>query len=128
MKRGVHSRKTINGKHYVLEAWLLPVMPGGVYRFGIQGWSIKGAPYSFSVRLPEEFIEDEIDNEKRPKHLERVALRVAENHFQDMMTLKSNTGMGGIDKWFKEAKEQIDNEAKGRGNFPAKPEVKDENS
>lgn len=103
-------QKNINGTHYVLGAWL--VSPGDVYKFGIQALPRKGQPHSFSVKLSEEFIEDEIDNNKRPEYLELVALRVAENHVKDILELSPHAVIGNLKWWFKEAKRQIDEERK----------------
>lgn len=102
------TQKIINGTRYVLEAWL--ASPGDVYKFGIQALPRKGQRNSFSVRLSEEFIEDEIDNKKRPDYLEQIALRVAENHIQDMFTLSRYAVIGNIRSWFKEAKRQLQEE------------------
>lgn len=105
------SKKTqinINGTHYVLEAWLASA--GDIYKFGIQALPRRDKPHSFSVRLPEEFVEDEIDNKKQTDYLERVALRVAENHIQDILTLSPQAVVGNIKWWFKEAKNQLEEE------------------
>lgn len=102
------TRKNIDGTHYVLEAWL--ASPGDVYKFGIQALPRKGQPHSFSVKLSEEFIEDEIDNKKQPDYLEHVALRVAENHLKDMLSLNRHAVIANIKWWFKEAKRQLEEE------------------
>lgn len=106
----MHVTKIINGERVVVEAWLAST--GDIYKFGIQGIPLKSQPYSFSVRLSEEFVEDEIDNEKTPKYLEEVALRVAANHIEDMANLAPHAVIGNIKWWFKEAKRQIDEERK----------------
>lgn len=102
----MHTKKIINGETVILEAWL--VSAGDIYKFGIQGIPKKSQPYSFSVRLSEEFIEDEIDNDKKPEYLESVALKVAENHIENMLNLGQNVVIGNIKWWFKEAKRQLE--------------------
>lgn len=102
-------QKTIDGKDYILETWLSS--SGEIYKFGIQAIPRSDQPQSFSVKLSEEFIEDEIDNEKRPEYLEHVALRMAENHIRDMFTSSKHSAIGNIKWWFKEAKAQIDKES-----------------
>lgn len=104
------SKKIINRKHFVLEAWL--ASPGSIYKFGIQAFPRRGQPHSFVVRLSEEFIEDEIDDNKRKEYLERIALKVTENHIEDMMELNKNEIINSIRWWFKEAKNQLENEQK----------------
>lgn len=105
-----NTQQIINGIYYILEVWL--ASSGSVYKFGIQALPRKGQPYSFSVRLSEEFIEDEIDNGKRAEYLECVALRVAENHIKDMLELSNHAVIGNIKWWFKEAKRQLEEERK----------------
>ena len=105
-------QKNIDGIYHILEAWL--ASPGDIYKFGIQAIPRKGRPHSFSVRLSEEFIEDEIDNKKHPDYLERIALRVAENNIKDMLTLGRHAVIRNLKWWFKEAKRQIDEESKSK--------------
>ncbi|MBI4215714.1 MAG: hypothetical protein HY602_03240 [Parcubacteria group bacterium] len=59
----MQTQKIIGGKHYFLVTWL--ESSGDIYKFDIQAIPRSEKSSSFSVRLPEEFIEDEIDNDKR---------------------------------------------------------------
>ena len=65
------SHKIIDGLRYNFEVFMMQPI-NGVYRFGIQIFSANNIS-SFSMRLTEEFIEDEIDNEKRKDYLEKIA-------------------------------------------------------
>lgn len=102
------SQKVINGVRYLLEVRMMKPIDEW-YRFGSQVLT-KGYVYSFSMRLMEEFIEDEIDNDKRKTYLEQVALRVVENHITDIPILSKNAIIVNLPYWFKKAKGQIDKE------------------
>jgi hypothetical protein len=98
----------INHQRYVVEVWMMKPIDG-MYRFGMQAFSSgKIAPYS--IRLSEEFIEDEIDNNKNQDYLEKVAMKVAVNHLSDMLTLPPNNVIANLGYWFRDAKKQLDGE------------------
>jgi hypothetical protein len=102
------SKKAIDGRRYTIEVWMMKPI-GGIYRFGLQIWGIKDV-FPYAMRLSEEFIEDEIDNDKRAGYLEQVALRVAENHAKDILEMSPHAVVGNLKWWFKEAKRQVDEE------------------
>jgi len=102
------SRKAVDLVEYNLEAWVMP--KGEIYKFGLQAVAVPKdvKPHSWAVRFTEEFIEDFIDNEKRSDYLEEVALRVLENHLEDMLKLAPYSVERNMGRWFKEAKLQLD--------------------
>lgn len=102
------SKKIVCGRRYTIEVWMMKPI-NDIYRFGLQIWS-DGNISPFSIRLAEEFIEDEIDNNKRPEYLELVALRVAENHVKDILELSQHAVAKNLKWWFKEAKRQLEEE------------------
>ncbi|KKP28156.1 MAG: hypothetical protein UR56_C0003G0057 [Candidatus Roizmanbacteria bacterium GW2011_GWC2_34_23] len=104
------AQKIINGVRYNLEVWMMNPI-NGVYRFGAQVFT-SNKIQSFSMRLIEEFIEDEIDNDKRKTYLEQVALCVVKNHIIDFLTSNKHAIITNLGYWFKEAKRQIDKETK----------------
>ncbi len=106
----VKGRKVIGTKEYLIEAWVIP--KGEIYKFGLQAVPRSGKPYSLSVRLTEVFIEDFIDNNKNKEYLERVALRVLEIYLENILTLSRYSVKRKLERWFKEAKMQLDNENK----------------
>lgn len=96
------SQKIIDGIKYNFEVFMLSPLDG-VYRFGLQIFS-GDKIFSFSMRLPEEFIEDEIDNNKEKNYLEKVAVRAVDNHLQDVLSLSQRVVAANLPYWFKEAK------------------------
>jgi hypothetical protein len=100
----------INNVFYLLEIWLAKT--GDFYKFGIQAMPRKLSPVSYSLKISEEFLEDEIDNKKDPGYLESLVLIIAKNHLKDMMTLAPFTITRSITAWFKEAKQSLDKKLK----------------
>lgn len=111
----VKGRKVIGTKEYLTEAWVIP--KNGFYKFGLQATPTSGRAYSFSVRLTEVFIEDFIDNNKNKEYLERVALRVIETYLEDILTLSRYSVKQNLERWFKEAKMQLDKENKKANDY-----------
>jgi hypothetical protein len=103
-------KKVIDGQRYTIEVWMMRPI-NGIYRFGLQIWGA-GNVSPFAMRLTEEFIEDEIDNKKNKDYLERVAMKVAENHLMDMLNMNSGTVAAKLKYWFIEAKRQLEKEKK----------------
>lgn len=100
------SQKIVDGIRYNFEVFMMNPLEG-VYRFGLQIFSgDKILP--FSIRLSEEFIEDEIDNNKEKNYLEKVAIRAVDNHLQDVISLNQRVVAANLPYWFKEAKQQIE--------------------
>ena len=105
----IKGRKVIGAKEYLTEAWVIP--KGEFYKFGLQAVPTSGESYSFAVRLTEVFIEDFIDNNKNKEYLERVALQVIETHLEDILILSRYSVKRNMERWFKEAKMQLDKES-----------------
>ena len=96
----------VNGMQYNVEVWMMAPL-GGNYRFGVQALGGRKVA-SYAIRLSEEFIEDEIDNDKKKEYLETVALRVVEIHFGDMLTMTPHAVIANLVVWFRDAKRQLD--------------------
>lgn len=102
------SHKIIEGVRYNFEVWMMEPLED-VYRFGIQGWPLKGNPFSYSMRLPKKFIEDEIDAEKNKETLEKIAFRVVDSHLHELLTLDKGEVIANLETWFIEANKKEDN-------------------
>ena len=102
----VKSEKVIDGKRYTIEVWMMKPL-NGIYRFGLQIWGA-GNVSPFAIRLTEEFVGDEIDNEKKSDYLELVGIRVAENHLMDILSMNKGTVAANLRYWFLEAKRQLE--------------------
>ena len=94
----------VNSVNYLLEAWVKFV--GGEYRFRIKATPAKGQPYIFQCPILREFIDDNINNNKNLEYLEKVFLKMSENHLEDFIKIYPNIPHNFY-HWLKEAKQQI---------------------
>lgn len=102
------SHKIIDGVRYNFEVWMMEPLED-VYRFGIQGWPLRGNPFSYSMRLPKKFIEDEIDADNNKETLEQIAFNVVDSHLHDLLTLSHGEVIANLEAWFLEAKQKESN-------------------
>ena len=102
-------KKVIDGVEYLVETFAVPPVDGYA-RFGIQLWprAKNISPESFSLRVSEEFIEDEIDNKKDPRYLESVVMEMLDKHLEEMLSRERDWILHQINYWLREAKCEID--------------------
>lgn len=92
----------------------------GKYQFKIRACPKDGKPFLRRGRLPEEFIEDNIDNSKNIDCLEDITLEVAKDHLEELLSLRSYTIARRMRNWFEEARRQLDQEKDGNKNKNSK--------
>ena len=85
---------------------------GDSYKYRIQAIPMKGWPFPLRSALSEEFLEDELKNTRDVDYLDRLTMRVAENHLQDIIPNYLRVIQSEINRWFIEAIEELDNEKK----------------
>ncbi len=99
------SSSIINGIKYNWELRSMKQVEGR-YRFSVQIWG-NGEVYPYAMWLSEEVVEDEIDPSKNQEYLEKIAIKVVENHIENMLTMNEGTVAKNLKWWFLEAKKQI---------------------
>ncbi len=101
-------RKTVNSIEYVVEVAGKFNSIRGSFEFEIKAIPTNGDPYLFKGYVSEEFIEDEIDNDKKLNYLESLLVEIADKHLPDIVKLTPNSKVGDIKWWFKEAKKELE--------------------
>lgn len=102
------SKILINGNDYFIEIFINYIFENDCYRFSFQITSSKNKSYSIpNFYLSQEFIENEINNDKDLDYLNKIALKVVINHFNDINLSNPNKIKKSIESWFIEAKQQI---------------------
>lgn len=104
----------IGDKTYHVETWLHENFDTNDYTIGIQIWSQTGESLcSVNAIVSFEFIEDNIDNERRQEYLDKIVYVASVAHLSELIKSPGRDPHLRIRGWLKEAKKEID-EAAGK--------------
>lgn len=106
----VERKIKIGGKEYAIEAWVREIFDNSQYLIGVQIWGAGGIDLGRidECTVSQEFVEDNIDNERREEYLENVVSKMAEIHIQDIIKAEGKQPYTRISYWLKQAKREVD--------------------